>query len=79
MKDILLVGSYFYTHISYLLGFDINDMVSFNIKYFFFLEIFIIWNAKGTCKDQVRLGSRIRMDLSPNDTNNKFIECGRES
>ena len=31
------------------------------------------------CKDQVRLGSRIRMHLSPNDTNNKFIECGRES
>ena len=31
------------------------------------------------CKDQIWLGSRIRMDLNPNDPNNKFIECGRES
>ena len=31
------------------------------------------------CKDQIWLGSRIGMDLSPNDPNNEFIECGRES
>ena len=31
------------------------------------------------CKDQIWLGSRIGMDLSPNNPNKKFIECGRES
>ena len=31
----MLVGSYFYTHASHLLGFDIDDVVSFNTKYFF--------------------------------------------
>ena len=34
MKDVL-VDSYFYTHVSHLLGFDTDDVVSFNIKYFF--------------------------------------------
>ena len=34
----MLVGCYFYTHISHLLGFDTNDMVSFNTKYFFDVE-----------------------------------------
>ena len=34
----MLVGCYFYTHISHLLGFDTNDMVSFNTKYFFEVE-----------------------------------------
>ena len=31
----MLVDSYFYTHIYHLLGFDTDDMVSFDIKYFF--------------------------------------------
>ena len=31
----VLVGSHFYTHISHLLGFDIDNMVSFYTKYFF--------------------------------------------
>ena len=34
-KKHVLVGSYFYPHISYLLSFDINNMVSFDTKYFF--------------------------------------------
>lgn len=29
------MSSYFYTHISYLLDLDMNDVVSFDIKYFF--------------------------------------------
>ena len=41
----VLVSSYFYTYISHLLGFDMDDMVSFDIKYFFVLEIesFALW------------------------------------
>ena len=31
----VLVGSYFCTHISRLLNFDIDDVVLFNTKYFF--------------------------------------------
>ena len=38
-----------------------------------------LFHNNSGCKDQIRLGSRIGMDLSPNDTNNKFIECGREN
>ena len=33
MKDVL-VGSYFYTHVSHLLGFNIDDVISFHTKYF---------------------------------------------
>ena len=29
------VGSYFYTHVSHLLGFDIDNMISFHTKYFY--------------------------------------------
>ena len=35
MKDVL-VDIYFYTHIFHLLDFNIDDMVSFDIKYIFF-------------------------------------------
>ena len=31
----MLVGNYFCTHIFHLLDFDTNDMVLFDIKYFF--------------------------------------------
>ena len=31
----VLVDSYFYTHVSHLLGFNTDDVVSFNTKYFF--------------------------------------------
>ena len=31
----VLVGSYFYTHISQLLDFNTNNVVSFDTKYFF--------------------------------------------
>ena len=31
----VLVGSYFFIHVSCLLDFDTNDVVSFNTKYFF--------------------------------------------
>ena len=31
----ILVSSYFYIHVSYLLGFDIDDVISFDTKYFF--------------------------------------------
>ena len=31
----VLVGNYFYTHVSHFLSFDMNDMVSFDKKYFF--------------------------------------------
>ena len=31
----VLVGSYFCTHVSYSLDFDTDDVVSFDIKYFF--------------------------------------------
>ena len=55
--------------INYLYTLDKNKFSCSDIIYIY---IYI-------CKDQVRLGFRIRMDLSPNDTNNKFIECGRES
>ena len=34
----MLVGSYFYTYVSYLLNFDIDDVISFDIKYFFLLQ-----------------------------------------
>ena len=30
----VLVDSYFYTHVSHLLGFNINDVISFHTKYF---------------------------------------------
>ena len=29
------MGSYFYTHVSHLLGFDIDNMISFHTKYFY--------------------------------------------
>ena len=32
-----LVGSYFCTYVSHLLNFDTDDVVSFDIKYFFIL------------------------------------------
>ena len=35
MKDVL-VDTYFYTHIFHLLDFNLDDMVSFDIKYIFF-------------------------------------------
>ena len=35
MKNVL-VDIYFYTHIFHLLDFNIDDMVSFDIKYIFF-------------------------------------------
>ena len=31
----MLVGSYFYTHVSHLLGFDTDNVVLFDTKYFF--------------------------------------------
>ena len=31
----MLVGSYFCTHVSHLLGFNTDDVVQFDIKYFF--------------------------------------------
>ena len=31
----VLLGRYFYTHVSHLLCFDMNDVVSFNTKYLF--------------------------------------------
>ena len=34
MKDVL-VDSYFYTHVSHLLSFDTDNVVSFDTKYFF--------------------------------------------
>ena len=34
-KRHVLMGSYFYTYVSYLLDFDMDDVVSFDIKYFF--------------------------------------------
>ena len=34
------MNNYFYTHIFYLLDFDINDVISFYIKYFFNEEKF---------------------------------------
>ena len=33
----VLVSNYFYTHVSRLLDFDTDDVVSFDIKYFFIL------------------------------------------
>ena len=37
-KKHVLVGNYFYTHVSHLLGFDTDDVVSFDTKYFFILN-----------------------------------------
>lgn len=34
----VLVISYFYAYVSHVLGFDLNDMVKFDIKYFFLEE-----------------------------------------
>ena len=34
----MLVGGYFYTHDSQLLSFDTNDVVLFDIKYFFLVK-----------------------------------------
>ena len=34
--DVLVSVVYFYTHDSHLLSFDINDILSFDTKYFFF-------------------------------------------
>lgn len=34
----VLVSNYFCTHVCHLLDFDTNDIVSFNIKYFFFFR-----------------------------------------
>ena len=31
----VLIGSYFYTHVSHLLGFDTDDVISFDTKCFF--------------------------------------------
>ena len=31
----MLVGSYFYTHVSHLLDFDTDNVVLFDTKYFF--------------------------------------------
>ena len=36
MKD-MLVSSFYYTNVSHLLDFNINNIVSFDIKYFFCL------------------------------------------
>ena len=58
------------------------DMYRHCFFFFFFFEetiIFIRKHKHENCKDQIWLGSRIGMDLSPNDPNNEFIEYGRES
>ena len=31
----MLVGSYFYTYVSHLLGFDTDNVILFDTKYFF--------------------------------------------
>ena len=46
-KTYILVSSYLYTHISHLLSFDINEMISFNTKYFFFLKDFYDMKCDG--------------------------------
>ena len=35
----MLVGSYFYTYISHFLGFDMDDMILFDTKYFFLTQV----------------------------------------
>ena len=35
IEKLVLVGSYFCTHVFHLLDFDTDSIVSFNIKYFF--------------------------------------------
>ena len=34
-ERLVLMGSYFYTHVSHLLGFNMNDVVTFDTKFFF--------------------------------------------
>ena len=42
----ILVNSYFYIHVSHLLSFDIDDVISFDTKYFFYsLTIFLLSNV----------------------------------
>ena len=45
MKRHMLVSSYFYTHISHLLSFDTDDVVSFDIKYFSLLILPNVFNG----------------------------------
>ena len=45
MKRHMLVSNYFYTHISHLLSFDTDDVVSFDIKYFFLLILPSVFNG----------------------------------
>ena len=45
MKRYMLVSSYFYTHISYSLSFDMDDVLSFDKKYFFLLILPSVFNG----------------------------------
>ena len=47
----MLVGSYFCTYISYLLDFDIDNMVSFDTKYFFLKVNFNLPNTLKEAQD----------------------------
>ena len=51
MKNVL-VSSYFYTHISHLLDFDIDDVVSFDTKYIFYL---LNLNFYDNCQDWTQI------------------------
>ena len=65
IKRYMLVGSYFFTHDSRLLGFITNDMISYDTKYFFlkqgWLKPFIrqwlnvISNRKDTLKYNISI------------------------
>ena len=56
----MLVGSYFCTYISYLLDFDIDNMVSFDTKYFF---VKVNFNLPNTLKEGIAFLHKILITM----------------
>ena len=56
----MLVGSYFCTHVSRLLDFDMNDVVSFDTKYFLFLETYLLKTISTHKKNYTKNNNKCR-------------------
>ena len=60
----MLVNSYFYTYIFRLLNFDIDDVVSFDTKYFFLVEHLIRGIIQSNMKKVLHLAKLILIELN---------------
>ena len=60
----MIVNSYFCTYIFHLLNFDIDDVVSFDAKYFFLVEHLIRGIIQSNMKKVLHLAKLILIELN---------------